>query len=408
MRSAMGETSFVPQQQPSLGDKIFVIGLQLSSSSIFTFVYLLLWVVGIGFTIYSLEMRVDLVDAMLSNHTSRVGDDAGASQAEIAELHSHTSYWHQFTLTFVLGIDTTLLVLSVVRATPLFSPDLRYWPRNLVLSLALNVGTFAATLAYRVTVGYTSSTGLLGWRVSDWASLAYWRCSSAHGAAHDGRGRLVGARASWRRRLRTARGASRKLRTEESLDEGTAADVAAAAAAATAAAAEAEARREAERSRRASEERTTIAQSSAAAAARGGGGEASADPVHGRRRDQGAQPGGARAGDRGADGSGMQRELRPDLRHFRRRRRRADDRHRAPSRSRGRGSGGGSSGSALRRSWRSSRSSTTSRAGVFASDIHMDRFLSDHYFPSIGLSADEPLPPANPTAGSDRAGPTSS
>ena len=42
------------------------------------------------------------------------------------------------------------------------------------------------------------------------------------------------------------------------------------------------------------------------------------------------------------------------------------------------------------------------KAGVFASDVHMDRFLSDHYFPSIGLSAEEPLPPANPTAGSDR------
>ena len=67
---------------------------------------LLVWVVGIVFTIISLEMRVDLVDAMLSNHTSRVGDDAGASQAESVELHSHTSYWHQFTLTFVLGIDT--------------------------------------------------------------------------------------------------------------------------------------------------------------------------------------------------------------------------------------------------------------------------------------------------------------
>ena len=47
------------------------------------------------------------------------------------------------------------------------------------------------------------------------------------------------------------------------------------------------------------------------------------------------------------------------------------------------------------------------KAGVFASDIHMDRFLSDHYFPSIGLSADEPLPPANPTAGSDRVPPLS-
>ena len=42
------------------------------------------------------------------------------------------------------------------------------------------------------------------------------------------------------------------------------------------------------------------------------------------------------------------------------------------------------------------------KKGVFASSVHFDRFLSDHYFPSIGLSAEEPFPPANPIAGSDR------
>ena len=408
MRSAMGETSLLPQQQPSLRDKIFVIGLQLSSSSIFTFVYLLLWVVGIGFTIYSLEMRVDLVDAMLANHTSRVGDDAGASQAEIAELYSHTSYWHQFTLTFVLGIDTTLLVLSVVRATPLFSPDLRYWPRNLVLSLALNVGTFAATLAYRVTVGYTSSTGLLGWRVSDWASLAYLALQLTRTALLTTD--VVG---SWVREHRggvaqDSSGRESEITAEESLDEGTAADVAAAAAAATAAAAEAaEARREAERSRRASEEeelaeRTTIAHRAAAAAARaaeeerplrilcmdGGGikGLNLAELVRAieERTGQacsasfdlicGTSVGGAAALMIGTSAEPLQG---PRL-------------------------GRRQLGLAAEKIMAKLSLLHYLKKGVFASSVHFDRFLSDHYFPSIGLSAEEPLPPANPTAGSDR------